>query len=252
MKNLYLMTLGELTTAVRDILDESTASMYTDNNIKNWINAGERDIAVKTASIESVLPLQTTASSRLVSYTGNVVLAVELNTTSVREFLPGCHIPWQDSDDLFRRSFSGSAPLSTGADQWVTGDVLRGMKIGPHNLGSIPLRGLAYPQYWFVWGSYLVIEPTPDAIYDLNVYVASSPSDYLSAVGDSSSLPVEFQNLIVIYAVAMGLLRARKYAEAAIKYNEYMSLLRAMIDTNKKSLPSNIVDIRTKESGRAK
>lgn len=73
----------DLQTRVRDLLNESSAGFYTDDQIKRWLNDGERDVAIKGLCIESVNSLTTAASTRTVATPYNKVLYVEYATTNV-------------------------------------------------------------------------------------------------------------------------------------------------------------------------
>jgi hypothetical protein len=116
--------------------------------------------------------------------------------------------------------------------------------ITPSRMGRIPLRGITTPQYWFQWGSYIVIEPKPDAAYDLVVYVSQSPSTEMSTNAHVPEIPLEFQEAIVPYVTMMGKLKAKKYADAAAKYGEYIIILQSLVDTYMRRIPAGLMDIR--------
>jgi len=78
----------DLQTRVRDLLNESTAGFYTDDQIKRWVNDGERDVAMKGLCIESINALTTTAHTRLVSTNYNKVLYVEYNDIGLVKINP--------------------------------------------------------------------------------------------------------------------------------------------------------------------
>ena len=48
-----MATLGTLVSRTRDRLNEATARFWTDDQLKNWINEGQRDIARRLEVIQS-------------------------------------------------------------------------------------------------------------------------------------------------------------------------------------------------------
>jgi hypothetical protein len=51
------------------------------------------------------------------------------------------------------------------------------LKIRPQMVGSLSSGA---PKYWFSWGQYVVIDPVPDQVYALTLYIADYPSAQLT------------------------------------------------------------------------
>lgn len=241
------MTFGELKALIRAELDEATASLYTDANIASWITAAELDIAAKTGCIESVLPLTTTAGSRLVAFTGNKVNFVESIISGSTTVLVGGENQWVDTSDAFWHNTNLATWYNDQHQLVVSFPPYSNMRITPHHLGHISKRDEIVPQYWFQWGQNIVIEPLPTDTYNLNVYVSSSPTSvFTSGTADSTTpeIPVEFQDAIIPYSVCMGKIKARRYEDAAYKYAEYISLVQRLIDNFIRRTSARFTDIR--------
>jgi hypothetical protein len=238
------MTLLELRTLCRANLDEASAEFYSDALLTFWINSAERDIAAKTGCIESIQALSTTNGSRLVAFTGDKVTDIELYTSGTYSFIPGTGVQWQDTADTAWQDLSSVAWEDTVKTLYVPYPAVGNVRVTPHNLGHISLRGETSPQYWFQWGNYIVIEPTPDAIYVLNAYTTQSPYRDMVADAEEPEIPYEFQDAIPLYVTYMGKLRARKYGDATAKYGEYIYTLQTLVDKYIHRTPARMKDIR--------
>jgi hypothetical protein len=238
------MTLLELLNNSRYGISEFSSVLITDTNLKSWINSAERDIAAKTGCIESIQPLTTTSGTRLVAFTGDKVNAIEFLIGGVYMFLPGGEVNWQDTDDVVWQDTNDAVWIETINNLWVAYPPVSSMHITPHNLGHIPLRGVTSPQYWFQWNNYIVIEPVPDDVYNMNAYVSISPTNEMTSNTNEPQIPKEFQEAIVPYTIMMGALKAKRFNDAAIKYNEYISILQLLIDKYIRRKPSRLSDVR--------
>ncbi len=56
------------------------------------------------------------------------------------------------------------------------------INIIPQLLGYAPIDGL-YPQYWLQWGNNIILYPTPDAIYQIDVYISDFPVSFMHQKG---------------------------------------------------------------------
>jgi hypothetical protein len=130
------MDAGDLETRVRFYLNEVTASFYTQTEIWAWLTMAAKDIAQKTTCIRRVLDSQTANGVRTVLFNAYKVFHVE-------------YIP------------------SSGRPLMLT-------KIDPLRVGHYPLDGTT-PQYWYEYGSSIGIEPLPDAVYNLRLYISDIP-----------------------------------------------------------------------------
>ncbi len=128
---------SDLETRVRTYLNEVTAKFYTQAEIWRWLSVGAKEIARKTFCVQRILNKET----------GSGVREVYANVLKVHyvEYIPS----------------SGRAIMLTRIDPLKTGN-------------KYPLRGTA-PQYWFEYGANIGIEPIPDAIYQLRLYVSDVP-----------------------------------------------------------------------------
>jgi len=131
---------GDLVTRVRTYLNEVTSDFYTDAEVYRWLSVAAKDIAQKTLCVRRILDAVTASGTRNVTTSCYKVLHVE-------------YIP------------------ATGRPVMLT-------KIDPLKLGHYPgvTPGTSgSPIYWYEFGSAIGIDPLPDAVYDLRLYVADLP-----------------------------------------------------------------------------
>jgi hypothetical protein len=126
----------ELETRVRTYINETTASFFTQAEIWRWLSLGAKDIAQNALCVRRILDAETIASTRNVATNAYKVLHVE--------YVPS----------------SGRARMLT--------------KIDPLRRGNYVSNGVE-PQYWYEYGADIGIEPMPDAVYQLRLYVADLP-----------------------------------------------------------------------------
>lgn len=175
--------LSDIILRVRDKLNESSASFFSDAQITRWINDGELDVAVKGLCLENTQVKTTTNGQRTFSITCVKAFHVE-------------YVP-------------------------ATGTPIGLVKINPSYLGRVPYDGVL-PQYWFKWGGYIGIEPKPAATYTLNVYTSIIPSAEMALTTDEPEIPAAFHDLIVSYAVQRGLLRDHLFSMFSALYYQYI------------------------------
>ena len=184
--------VGDERTRLRDILGEPTAAKWTDAELLRMLNDAERDIAAKTGCYETTLTtLTTTASSRVVAFEGHKVHAVE--------YIPG-----------------------SGNRQGL-------QRITPKMLGYLSLNGIT-PQFYFVWGQSIIIEPKPTTAYTLYAYVSRWPDYEMSDTTDEPLIPAEFHTLLINFALSRAYLKTRKFGTAASHYQQYAMEMQAMMD----------------------
>ncbi len=187
--------LTDMQTALRDVLGEPTALKWTDAEIKRFLNDGQRHAAILTGCYETEVLITTTASSRVVPFVGYKVNAVE--------YQPG----------------SGNRVGLQG--------------ITPKMLGHIPLNGAA-PQYYFQWGTDIILEPKPGATtYILNVHISQWPDYLMSDTTDEPLIPAEFHPLILPKALSQAFLKVRRYRTAGNHYQEYIAEAQNLIDIHR-------------------
>lgn len=114
----------------------------------------------------------------------------------------------------------------------------------PQVLGHCNIDGNS-PQFWFQWGPYVVIEPVPDAVYQLRLFSAVPPATEAFGgvfyeegvgftdtsqvtwdnVGSISGLPDEFYPSIVDFALYVLSIKLKRWGRAAHYYNIYIANL---------------------------
>lgn len=130
------LDVSDLETRVRTYLNEVTEDFYTQAEIYRWLSVAAKDIAQKTLCVRRILDAVTVNATRNVSTNAYKVLHVE-------------YIPSSDRARMLT-------------------------KIDPLRAGHYPVNGTA-PQYWYEFGSTIGIDPVPDGIYKLRLYVADLP-----------------------------------------------------------------------------
>ena len=103
---------------------------------------------------------------------------------------------------------------------------LKGLiKILPTTIGHVAIDD-SVPKCWFAWGNEIKIEPVPDTVYRLSLYVSDFPQTVLSADADEpDSIPKEFHECIVFFACYGILMKRKKWSLAEVYYNKYLSSL---------------------------
>jgi hypothetical protein len=84
----YTYTLTNLLVATRELLNEPTASFWTDATLTSNINEGMRVIAQTTGCYRTIQSVSTVGSTRLVSYTGYKCIAIEYNNIALIKITP--------------------------------------------------------------------------------------------------------------------------------------------------------------------
>lgn len=172
-------TLGTLATAVRDSLDESTASFWTDAQVRKAINEGTREIARYTSTIEKTGTIAVSAGTQ--TYTGVPSDMLQINRV---EFV----------------KTGDTAVYVLGPRQNNEMDPL---------WGTSKAQSQGTPQWFTAWGytggtMTLTLYPTPSDAGTLTLYYYAVPAD-LSTSGSADSTnvtcPEGWEDLIVFYAI---------------------------------------------------
>lgn len=127
---------ADLLTRIRTYLNEATAKFYTDAEIYLYMSVAVKDIAQRTLCIKRIISAKTSASTRTVSTNAYKVIHVEYVPSSGRPVM----LPKIDALKIGNQTTTGTAP-----------------------------------QYWFEDGNTIGIEPLPDGVYSLRLYVADIP-----------------------------------------------------------------------------
>jgi len=236
------MQLGDIKNIARHLLDEAKGNngLFSDDNLTAWANMAERDIAAKSGCIEIIESAQTIVGSRLVLTSGDRVNDVELNGVS----LGGSEVILKDVEDDYLKYLNDVIHDYTRYSIEVPYPRWLPLRITPHHLGHINLRDSTLPQYWFQWGNYVVLEPTPSDVYDLNLYISISPTQQMSDDEDEPMIPHQYHEAIIPYVVMCGKMRQHYYQDAALKYEEYIIKLQYLIDKYKRRAALRMSDIR--------
>jgi len=216
--------LTSLMALVTSRVHEYSSTLLPDLEIIRAINDGVMDVASKTLCLKSTASVMTTANSRL---------------------LPIDVMYLTDGAGVFLTDESGNyLVLSTGIGKCLrvlgveyipaTGErkgllPITPMQLGVANKGSIPER-------YFVWGSYVGIDPNPGATaYALHIMTARSPWYTLVDASDVLELPTDCIPLVIEYAIFRCVLKLKKYGIAISVFNRYVDMcmdVRNRIHTN--------------------
>lgn len=180
--------LSDIRTRVRDLLAEATAGFWTDAALNRMINDGVRDIAIKAQCIQNINSEVTVNGTREITITGDCYKAHYLEYTTAGLGL---------------------------------------MKMLPTQLGRIETNG-STPERWYEFHDAGIekigIEPLPDAVYNIDVYLADTPTE-MTADGNTPSIPLEFRPLVILYAFGRALKKLKRTAQAAQIFAMYTNEL---------------------------
>lgn len=182
-------TLTQAVTEVRYLLNEGTASFWTDTEIQGWIQQGTLDISTKS--------LCTTDEGTITLATG------QMKYTSSDEAwissLLKCEVVWYDF-----------------------GQSMRGLqRIEPHMMGHLQIQTAGAPRYFYEDGKRFYIWPTPSSAENGKELTAV----YSKLTTDITELREELQYLAIWYATSMAKAKDRKFEEAALYQQLYLNAL---------------------------
>lgn len=105
-------------------------------------------------------------------------------------------------------------------------EVSKGLfKIRPEMCGRVNIVG-NHPQFWYHWGQYIVIEPIPNNVYKLILYVSDAPPSELEKETDyPDGIPDAFHPLIVDYACYLLSMKLKRWDKAVKFYNRFVTNL---------------------------
>lgn len=121
------------------------------------------------------------------------------------------------------------------------------LPISPSVVGHMALND-NYPAYWFKWGNYIAIEPTPDAVYNFVFYVSDYPVDEVRRqlviyqdtddvemqdldlywqkeehVDSPYELPFEFHPCVLFFCLYVLSIKLQQWYRASQFYNSYIN-----------------------------
>lgn len=176
------LTRADYRVRARSLLGERTPNLFTDTELNDWLNDGQRDIAVKARCIESAAQtLALAAGTQSYAFTGVDPIAIIHGTRAL-------------------------------------------IRIAPKNYGHIDTNATD-PQYYWVWNGYVFIDPIPSGTPGNATLYAAGDSEDMTHDAHTSNLPVQFTQLMVLYATYHGLIKAQKFQQAASIYSIYIKEL---------------------------
>jgi len=157
-----LYDLADLTTRIRDLLNEASASFWSNTTIYACINEAQRYLAMNYGAQQSIEPLTTTSGNRAVAVTGFYVAHVELSDPS------GLPVPLSRSTkaQYGRRALSGQQP-----------------------------------QYYYQEGTNIIIDPEPNDTFSLTAYTLI-PSTDMALTSSSPSIASVFIPALILLSLA--------------------------------------------------
>lgn len=207
-----IYTVDTIEDILRSELNEYSTIRISAAEVLAAINDAQLHVATRSLCIEKEI-LEVTVSGR------NTVKSYGIRTNYVELISEDDLVVFTDDDVTFEDDDVEWNTIAASAD----------LKIGlqcilPTNIGSVPLNNSTYPEYWFNWGDYLVIEPVPDARYILKLYYADYP---IQLTGDSSVLevPKEFHQCVIDYALHLLSIKLQRWTDVALYYNKYLTSL---------------------------
>lgn len=98
-----MKTQAQLLSAIRENLDEASARMWPDANIRRWINEGAADIARKAECLRSTTNITITAGTQTYSVTTRLVRThrCEFRPTGDSAVYPLEYRDWMNMDDVW-------------------------------------------------------------------------------------------------------------------------------------------------------
>jgi len=96
-------TRGEFITEVRTLLNEATAAFYTNAQIAEWLDQGQREVASKALAIQVEGTITTVKGTLSYSYTGLACIALIFNYKYLTQITPkqAGHLKYQGDDPQY-------------------------------------------------------------------------------------------------------------------------------------------------------
>ena len=210
----------------RYLLNEPTASLWSDAEMLVWVNDGIEDIASRSACIE------TTETDTLVS--GTLLYDLSMEYLSVRHAI--YRLPTVTANLLQE---NGDALLQENGDNLLisqsTAAGYKGLMRGSYqNVGHE--EDVDEPVFWFVWKEQIGYYPVADSTSAGNTvtaYIIARPYDVLADT--YIPLPSAYDGPLVVYVAAQGFFKDGMLAFGQALMLEYQQLLdRFRIDYSEK------------------
>ncbi len=185
-------------TQVRAILNETVASFWTNAEIDNWIKEAVEDISARAGGFQvSDTITLATAAYEYATTTGSVSVA------DIVDVLGMVYVVTTDITGDTNQRFIGLA------------------RVGPTQIGSLPLTDNGPPKYYYHAGDKIGILPPPTSTENAQV-VRIYFTKASQTIGD---LPNQYQSLTFWYAASMAYKKEHRYAESKALYEMYIQKL---------------------------
>lgn len=183
------LTVAEMTTEVRALINEESASFWSDTEIENWIKQGTIDISCKllSAEQESTITLAT-----------NQWIYTSSDESWIGDLLRSKDVYFTDS----------------------SGNIYGLQRIRIKNIGHLEVKQTANrPKYFVEVNRKFYVWPKPSSNengQDLTVVHAYETDD-------ATALKDEHQHLVILFAAARAKTKDRAFNDAALMMQEYRS-----------------------------
>jgi hypothetical protein len=205
------MNLSLMESLTRSTLNELSQVRLPSPVIQAELNSGYRDVASKAFCIEHIDTLVVLPLTTIIPFTGHRVNKLEYLATYsdyLYHFQDYDYL-WTDGDYLWNR-------ITLTSFQKLGMTAIHPSMSG-HLIATSP-----YPQYWFQWGNYIILDPAPSVILYLSAYIDDYPSATMTSSSTPSDLPYEFHPSIMDFALYTLSIRLRKWDNAVYYYNRYL------------------------------
>ncbi len=210
------VTAANIIVRARYLLNEETASFWTDAEMLTWVNDGIEDIAARTNCIE------TTEVDALVAGT----LLYDIETEYLKILHAVYRLPTVTFDLLQE---NGDALLQENDDNILiaqaTANGYKGLYRGSYqNVGHE--ENVSEPIYWFVWKDqvgYYPVTNSSSAGNTVTVYIVARPYEIPSDA--NIPLPAIYDDPLVVYVAAQGFLKDGMLGFGQAFMAEYQQLL---------------------------
>ena len=204
-------TAATARTQIRSILNEATASFWSDTEIDNWVKEATEDISVRTGCIQ--------ISDTVTLSTGTYEYATTTGSVSAADIVDILGMVYVVSTDIIGNTtqrFIGLIPIS------------------PSVVSQLPLTDSGPPQYYYRAGDKIGVLPVPTATENAQV-VRLYFTKQSQTIGD---LPNEYQPLTFWYAASMAYKKEHRYVESDKFYQMYLEKLNTI--SRVKSAPKEV------------
>jgi hypothetical protein len=184
------LSLANGVTAVRDVLNEATASFWSDTQIENWIKEGTRNFSTK---------------SLLAQTTGDITLVAN-------------QLSYDSTDEAF---IANVLKIHT-AFYDDAGNNYKGLiKVEPEKIGNVATFTAGDPKYFCVFGKKIYIWPLTTA----SIVTAGGLATvlYSQETEDFTVIADEYQHLPIMWALGRAKQKDQKFGEAMSFFEHFNS-----------------------------